>query len=131
MNEHVLFRNRLIAISTICIMFIIPLDKSCAQNASDFIYVQSIPTNSRVYLIKEADKYKNWESDQKNFVGATPLTKRIVEGDYLLVVRSQKSAGKTFFNKQNINDGEIESGYLVVGDQGQVDLYKQYHCCPK
>jgi len=36
------------------------------------------------------------------------------------------TAGKTFFNKKNINDGESESGYLVVGNQGEVDLYKQY-----
>lgn len=126
MNEHARFRNHFRGIIIACILFIIPLDTSTAQNPADFIYVQSIPSNSRVYLIKEADQYKNWEMDEKTFVGTTPLTKTLGEGDYLLVVRSQKSAGQTFFNKSQISDGETGGGYLVVGKQGEVDLYKQY-----
>jgi hypothetical protein len=126
MNKCRPFQSALRRVFIASILCILSVDNGSAQNPDEFIYVQSIPANSRVYLIKEADQYKNWEMDEKTFVGTTPLTKKLAEGDYLLVVRSQKSAGQTFFNKNQISDGETGGGYLVVGNQGEVDLYKQY-----
>jgi len=128
MNKYVILPNRLLMISITCIMFIIRLDESCAQNAADFIYVQSIPTNQKAYLIKEADKYDKWESDSKNLLGKTPLKVKLDEGSYLLVVRSKDLAGIVYplVLRKIINDGEIASGALVVGNQGEVEFFKEY-----
>lgn len=126
MNKCGPLQSALRGVFIVFLLGILSLENSSAQNPADFIYVQSIPTNSRVYLIKASDQYENWEMDEKTFAGTTPLTKKLAEGEYVMVVRSPKSAGKTFFNKNNMSDGEAAQGYLVVGKQGEVDLYKRY-----
>jgi len=128
MKKYLILRTCLLSIFINCFLFIIVQDKVCAQGASDYVFIQSIPTNQKVYLIKETDKYDKWESDSKNLLGKTPLKVKLDEGSYLLVVRSKNLAGIVYplVYENIINDGEIRSGIVIVGNQGEVEFYKEY-----